>query len=327
MDAIALHRQSIVIDAHCDTLLSVVSGRRSLLERSDEGHIDLPRLQEAGVTAQIFALFVPDPYASYAATQYALRTLDHLYTAIGESDGRLTLARTASDIEDAHQAGRVAAIVGMEGAEPLDGSIELLHVFHRLGLRLLGLTWNRRNAAADGLDFVRTGGGLTPFGVKLVEEAGKIGVVVDVAHLAPRGVQDVLEISARPVVASHANARALCDPPRNLTDEQLQAIARSGGVVGATFVPAFIAEDPEQATLERLLDHIDHMVQVMGPDHVALGSDFDGFSAPPPRGLSSVVDLPKITAGLITRGYPPEDVQKIIGGNWLRVFRQVWPKT
>ena len=282
MEATALHRESIVIDMHCDTLLDVMAGRRSLLERSERGQIDLPRLQEGGVTAQLFALFVPDAHATHTATQFALRALDHLYQAIEGSEDRLRLARAAQDIEAAHQAGQVAAIVGMEGAEPLDGSLELLHIFHRLGLRVLGLTWNRRNAAADGLDFARTGGRLTPFGVSLVERCNTLGIVLDVAHLAPAGVQEVLELSTQPVIASHANARALCDHPRNLTDQQLQAIAERGGVIGVTTVPQFLTADPEQATLDRLLDHIDHMVRALGPDHVALGSDFDGYEARPP---------------------------------------------
>ncbi len=164
MDIAALHRQTVVIDAHCDTLLDVVAGRRSLLERSEQGQLDLPRLQEAGITAQVFAIFVPDPHAMHAATQFALRAFEHLCAAVERSEGRLVLACTAADIEAAHATNRAAAIIGMEGAEPLDGSLELLHVFYRLGLRILGLTWNRRNAVADGLDFERTGGGLTPFG-------------------------------------------------------------------------------------------------------------------------------------------------------------------
>ncbi len=324
MDITTPYPPTLIIDAHCDTLLAVAKGDRSLLERSDQGHIDLPRLQEAGITAQVFALFVPDPYAALAPTAYALRLLDHLYTAIDHSDGRLTLARSAAEIEAAYTDGRVAAIVSMEGAEPLDSSLELLHIFHRLGLRMLGLTWNRRNAAADGLDAQRTNGGLTPFGVRVVETCHELGIVVDVAHLAPPGVRDVLEISAQPVIASHANARALCDHPRNLTDGQLQRIAETGGVVGATFVPHFINEDPEEATLEQFLDHIMHMIQVMGPDHVALGSDLDGFTAPLPHGLTSVQDVHKIGEGLLARGCTTEDVEKVLGGNWLRVFRSVW---
>lgn len=324
MEIASLHRQSILIDAHCDTLLAILDGKRSLLTRSDEGHLDLPRLQEVGMTAQVFALFVPDAYAVHAPTAHALRMIYHLYAAIEQANGQLILARTAADIDAAHANGQVAAILGMEGAEPLDGSLELFYIFHRLGLRVLGLTWNRRNAAADGLNCVRSGGGLTPFGESLVRACNEVGVVIDIAHLAPAGVRDVLEVSTQPIIASHANARTLCDHPRNLTDEQIAAIVAHDGVIGATFVPDFIARDRGQATLERFLDHIDYLLAVAGPDHVALGSDFDGMEASPE--IASVVDLPKVTAGLLARGHAVEVVQKILGGNWLRVFRQVWPQ-
>jgi len=324
MEIASLHRQSILIDAHCDTLLAVLDGERSLLTRSDKGHLDLPRLQEVGMTAQVFALFVPDAYAVHAPTAHALRMIYHLYASIEQANGQLILARTAADIDAAHANGQVAAILGMEGAEPLDGSLELFHIFHRLGLRVLGLTWNRRNAAADGLDCARSGGGLTPFGEALVRACNEVGVIIDIAHLAPAGVRDVLDVSIQPIIASHANARALCDHPRNLTDEQIAAIAARGGVIGATFVPDFITRNRGQATLERFLDHVDYLLAVAGPDHVALGSDFDGMEASPE--IASVVDLPKVTAGLLTRGHAVEIVQKILGGNWLRVFRQVWPQ-
>ncbi|GAB4556551.1 MAG: dipeptidase [Anaerolineae bacterium] len=314
----------LIIDAHCDTLLEVERGQRSLLERSDRGHIDLPRLREAGVTAQVFALFVPNDHAAHGATAFALRLLHHLLAAIDHAEGTLTLARTTADIRNAYDAGGVAAIVGMEGAEPLDGSIELLHIFYRLGLRLLGLTWNRRNAAADGLDCARTAGGLTPFGVQLVRECNRLGIVLDIAHLAPAGVEEVLTESAQPVIASHANARALCPAPRNLTDEQLRKLAATGGAVGVTFVPDFITEHPDDATIERLVDHIVHMLEVMGPEHVALGSDFDGFSARPPEGLESITGLPALIDAMIHRGIDDQTIKGILGENWLRVFQQTW---
>jgi membrane dipeptidase len=194
---------------------------------------------------------------------------------------------------------------------------------HRLGVRWIGLTWSRRNAAGDGVAELRTGGGLTEFGVGLVEEMNRLGMVVDIAHLAPAGVEDVFEVCAGPVVASHANAHTLCPIPRNLTDAQLEEVARSGGVVGAVFYPAFITDGEEPATLDMLLDHVDHMVSVMGPEHVGLGSDFDGFFGPTPIGLEDAGKMPNITAGLLARGYAVEDVRKILGENWLRVFREV----
>lgn len=323
MEAAVLHRDHIVCDGHCDTLMRVLEGKCQLDQRSAEGHIDLPRLRDGGITAQVFAIFIEDAYLPAGACRQTLRMLDAFYGQLQQNGESLLLALRAADVERAKAEDKVAAILGIEGAESLEGDLGLLRMFHRLGVRLLTVAWSRRNQAADGVYEVRTAGGLTRFGVQLVEECNKLGIILDISHLAPAGVQDVLKISSAPVVASHSNAYALCPNPRNLNDEQLVALADKGGVVGVTFVPAFITEKREDASLERLLDHIDHIVSVVGIDHVGLGSDFDGFSPPPPVGLEDVTCMPNITAGLVTRGYSPEDVGKVLGGNFLRVFRQV----
>jgi membrane dipeptidase len=327
----ALHAGSILFDGHCDTLISVRDGDRALDERSrpvvdggvtDSRHIDLPRLQEGGVTAQIFACFVRQPYLPADAANEALRLVDAFYLALDENPHALLLATTAADVERAKAEGKVAGVLSLEGAEALEGDLAVLRTFHRLGVRALGLTWNWRNQAADGLGEVRTGGGLTEFGAALVKEANRLGVILDISHLAPAGVRDLLALSEAPVVASHANARALCDHPRNLTDEQLEGIAATGGLVAVTYVPNFLAEDGHSARLEHVLDHIDHIVGTVGVDHVGLGSDFDGFGGVLP-GLEDVSKMPALTAGLVARGYADQEVRKILGENYLRVFRQV----
>lgn len=326
-----LHASSILFDGHCDTLIPIRDGDRKLGEKSQpaaEGgvtgscHIDLPRLLEGGVTAQIFACFVRKPYLPADATNEALRMIDAFYLSLDENPESLLLATTAADVERAKAQGKVAGVLSIEGAEALEGDLAMLRAFHRLGLRALGLTWNWRNQAADGLGEVRTGGGLTEFGAALIKEANRLGVMLDIAHLAPAGVRDVLALSEAPVVASHANARALCDHPRNLTDEQLEAVAATGGLVAVTYVPNFLTGDGHSASLERVLDHIDHIVKTAGVDHVGLGSDFDGFGGVLP-GLEDVSKLPALTAGLVARGYSDQNVLKILGGNYLRVFRQV----
>lgn len=323
MDADAIHHSSLVFDAHCDTLLAVLAGKRRLTERSAQGQVDVPRLLEGGVTAQVFAVFV-EPELRPRATVQALRAIDAFHEAAAESGGRLRLAACAADVEAAKAEGAVAGVLSLEGAEPLDGDLGVLRLFHRLGVRGVGLTWNHRNQAADGVAESRAGGGLTEFGAALVKEMSRLGMWVDVAHLSPRGVDDVLAVSEAPVIASHANAHALCPHPRNLTDAQLKAIATPGGVVGAVFYRGFIAEQAEEATLDRLADHVDHMVSVMGIDHVGLGSDFDGFGDdPPPAGLEDVTCLPRLTGALARRGYREADLRKILGGNLLRVFRHV----
>lgn len=318
-----LHFNSIIFDGHCDTLLEVLDGKRRLHERSTEGHIDLPRLREGGVTAQVFAIFIEDKYLPGRAARQTLRMFDTFYNELAANADSLMLATKADDIEKAKETDKVAAVVGIEGAESLEGELGLLRMYHRLGVRLLTIAWSRRNEAADGIQETRTGGGLTNFGLKVVEECNRLGIMVDISHLSPAGVRDVLEVSSQPVIASHSNAYALCPHPRNLTDQQLAALAEKGGVVGVTFVPSFITEDRKEASLEKLLDHIDHIVHVAGIDHVGLGSDFDGFSPPPPVGLEDVTRLPGITSGLLRRGYAEDAIRKILGGNFLRVFRQV----
>jgi membrane dipeptidase len=328
LDAQTLHRQSIVIDGHCDTLL-VLQMREGDLPpflrglKEKKGHVDLERLRAGGVTAQNFACYVRPNSLPSQATRETLRLIDLFYRFQEEHADDLFLAINAGDIEHAKAEAKVAGILSMEGAEGLEGDLGVLRLMYRLGVRWLGLTWSLRNQAADGVYEARTGGGLTRFGVQLVEELNRLGMIVDIAHLAPAGVRDVFEISQAPVIASHANAHALCPVPRNLTDEQLEHVAQSGGVVGAVYVPGFITNSDEPATLDMLIDHIDHVVHIAGIDHVGLGSDFDGFGGPPPTGLEDVSCVPNVTARLLERGYGAEDVRKILGGNWLRVIRQV----
>jgi membrane dipeptidase len=328
LDANTLHQRSIVIDGHCDTLLRWQMREQPLPPylkhmEEQEDHIDLERLVAGGVTAQNFACFVRPNLTPSQATRETLRLLDVFYRFQAEHTNVLSPATSAADIERAKGQGKIAGILSMEGAEGLEGDLGVLRMMYRLGVRWVGLTWSRRNQAGDGVAELCTGGGLTEFGSALVQEMNRLGMIVDIAHLAPAGVRDVFEVCEEPVVASHANAHALCGVPRNLTDEQMEQIAASGGIVGAVYVPGFITDGEAPATLEMLLDHVDHMVHVMGVDHVGLGSDFDGFGGPPPVGLEDVSCVPGITVGLLARGYGAQEVQKILGGNWLRVIREV----
>lgn len=323
MPSESLHRSSLVVELHCDSLLDARDGKRPLSVRSDQGHIDVPRLREGGVTAQVFALWA-EPDQRTSATLQVLRSLDAFYTTLDESKGALRLAVTAADVERAKADGVVAGLLSIEGADALEGELATLRLFYRLGVRAVGLTWNHRNQAADGVAEACTGGGLTEFGVALVREMTRLGMLVDIAHLAPRGVENVLAVAGAPIIDSHANAQSLCHHRRNLTDAQLEAVARTGGVVGAVYYRSFIDDDPQKADLDRLIDHIDHMVSVMGVEHVGLGSDFDGFMGDPaPVGLEDVTRLPALTQKLLERGYAPDDVRRILGENWLRVLRQV----
>lgn len=322
IDPATLHSSAIVCDGHCDTLGDLLAGTRALSERSTVGHIDLPRLREGGVTAQVFACFVPVDQYRRGAARHALQRLDQLHQALERYPDQLLLATGADDIRRAKAEGKVAGILGLEGVEPLEGSLALLRCFYRLGVRVVGLTWNFRNEAADGVFEGGQARGLSDFGVQLVAECNRLGMLIDVSHLAPPGVEDVLRISRQPVIASHSNAAALCDDSRNLTDAQIRAIASHGGLVGVTFVTSFLVKPARAATIAHVLDHIDHLLRVAGPDHVMIGSDFDGIEATP-RGLENASRYSALTAGMLARGHDEQTVRHVLGLNFLRVFEQV----
>jgi len=321
-DAAAIHRQSIIIDGHCDTLGRVFEGQRRLGERSEIGQFDLPRARDGGLTLELMAAFWSAVRPGTGARQ-TLQFIDVFYQELETYSDLAMQAVCVDDVLRAKAEGKVALMLSMEGAEGLEGDLRMLRMYYRLGLRCLGITWNRRNEAADGTAELRTGGGLTQFGVELVKECNRLGIVLDLAHLTPAGVEDVLEQAEGPVIDTHANCYALWPHPRNLTDAQLEAIAGTGGIVGFSPVPLFLGEDRKRSDLPTLLDHVDHMVSVMGEDGVGVGMDFDGMEDARVTGIEDVSKLPNITQGLIERGYSAEAVGKILGGNYLRVFSEV----
>ncbi len=323
--AIELHQSSFVFDAHCDTLghaATAIFWRRDLAQWGEWGHLDLPRMKAGGVNAQIFACFPGVERLSANATSGALQRLEALYDLISRAPDQITLVTTADDLARLTPDGPIGAILGLEGAEALDGQMSLFATFHRLGVRNIGLTWDPRNPAADGVG-AGTDYGLTPFGRDLVQACNEKGVMVDVSHLNAAGLEDVLAISSKPIIASHSNARAVADHRRNLTDDQIRAIADNGGVIGVTFERSFLNPDYENASLEDLLNHIDHLVNVAGVEHVGLGSDYDGCTPPPE--LASGEKYPLITQGLLRRGYASDVIRKILGENFRRVFLDVLP--
>ncbi|MBN1315551.1 MAG: membrane dipeptidase, partial [Anaerolineales bacterium] len=248
-------KDGIIFDAHCDTLIQA-PGKRGLAERCLGSQVDLPRLIEGGVTAQVFAICLRK-FSPPVATKRALYILDYFYSELAKNKDQLCLATRVAHIEEAYARGQVAALLSFESVEPLQGDLALCRMFYRLGLRCIGLTHNQRNMAADGVYEQRTGGGLSTYGVALVEEMNRLGMVIDVSHLAPCGLEDVLEISQAPVIASHTGMAAICNHPRNLSDAQIEAIARQGGVVCVFFVPYYLEPDgSKQSSVNRALDHI-----------------------------------------------------------------------
>lgn len=320
------------MDGHCDTVLDLVGLSLSSAERKprdffaegSRGHVDLPRLRRGGVGCQIFALFTEDALVDRARehTWRLFETMEGLF-----DDGKgMTLARKAADILKARNEGKVAAMLSIEGGEAIGEDIGALRSFHERGLRLMGLTWNRRNAIGRGAG---TGGpedgrgGLTPFGIEVVREMERLGMVVDASHLSDEALEDLLAVAERPVVASHSNSRALVPNRRNLTDAQAEAIAATGGLIGITFAGLFVDPKPAKVTKERVLEHLEHFLGLVGADHVGLGSDFDGFTEAFGLAFSSSAEFPWIAEALLARGHGREEVAKIMGGNWLRVIGEV----
>jgi membrane dipeptidase len=276
-----------------------------------------------------------------------LRCREMIADAVEEAEASdsLAIVRGTQDLDAALAAGRIGLLLHLEGCRPLMGSLEGLHALFELGIRSAQLTWNGGNELADGVGVAQPSG-LTTLGRDAVREMQRIGVLVDLSHLAPAGVQDVLELTDRPVVASHANAAALHPHPRNLTDEQIRGVAASGGVVGLCFVPTFIGPP---ATVERLVDHADHVAALVGADHLALGPDYvemalptmladmrddpmyaDGGDGLPewavfPEGLQRVETLATLSTALLERGWSEDEVIKTLGGNALRVLHSVLP--
>ncbi|HEV8633122.1 MAG TPA: dipeptidase [Chloroflexota bacterium] len=330
-EALALHRRHPVVDGHADSILGVLEGKRSLVERSDQGHLDFPRAREGGLAATVQTAW-PDPVYYPVAARRVLQQLDGLLGQIEASGGRAHLALSAADVRRCQAEDRLAVVLNVEGAEPLHGELAMLRVLHRLGVRVLQPVWNHRNEAADGIVEEHGRGGLSEFGRALVREMNRLGMALDLSHLNQPGFFEVLELSTHPVLFTHGNCRALFDHRRNLTDEQIRALAEGGGVFGISFVDAFMGDDPgdyrpvegsDPGDCRRVADHIDHAVQLVGPDHVGYGSDFDGTNRLP-RGLEDVSHLPNLTAELLDRGYDEPSLATILGGNYLRVFERVF---
>ena len=323
--ALKIHKEALVVDTHCDTLMKFMPQLRGspparwLGERSEAGHIDLPRLIEGGVNCQTFAVYTGKRVGQPGATLRALQMIDVFFSECDANDG-IVLVYSHDEILKAEKAGKMAALLAIEGAEPLQGDLGVLRMLYRLGVRMLSFTWNWRTPFADGLDAKRSEGKLTDLGVEALREMERLGIVLDVSHISNSCFWDVVDLKDGAFIASHSNCRDVCDHQRNLTDDMIRALADHGGVMGMNFAPSFV--DKDEATVERVVDHIDHVVDLVGPDHVGLGSDFDGIGSTP-VGLEDASKMPNITRELVRREYSDDDVVKILGGNYLRVFEEI----
>lgn len=368
-----VHRQALVIDTHADTPQRFLDENFDLASPLNGGHLNLDSAKRGNLGAEFFSIWVdPEKYKG----QYAHRTLsliDAVYQQAAKHPDRVHLAFSVADIEKTHAAGKLAILMGIEGGHSIENDLGLLRNYYRLGVRYMTLTWANSNEWADSsgdfkdTNIPHTKEGLSEFGKDVVYEMNRLGMMVDISHVSDKTFYRTLVISRAPVIASHSSARAICDVPRNMTDEMLHAVSVNGGVVMVNFYSGFLSNDfrdayakqePERkAAIEALkekykaegkpvdskaidaaekewaakiprppfsllIDHIDHVAKIAGIDHVGIGTDFDGIISLP-EGIDSAADLPKITAALMQRGYSAEDCRKILGGNLLRVFREV----
>jgi membrane dipeptidase len=370
-DPLAVHRRALMIDMHADTVQFMLDEGVDITRRHAGTHLDAERMREGGLDAQFFSIWVePNLYGSGGAG--AAARADEQIAAVRSLAERhpetWTLATSAADIRRAAREGKLAALLGLEGGYAIGERLENVGRYFELGVRYMSPAWSfSLSWAGSSGDAVGRTRGLNEFGREVVREMNRLGMMIDVSHVSDPTFRDIVETSTRPVIATHSNARSIVNHPRNLTDEQIRSIARTGGVVCVVFYPAFVepgwqekkeAVDAEIAplveeagrratgrgsyrriardrvrereyarrlppvTAARVVDHIDHIVRLVGVEHVGVGSDFDGIQAVP-RDLSSVAEMPNLTRELLRRGYSAADVEKILGGNILRVMEEV----
>jgi len=324
-----VHRATLLIDTHNDAPLRVIRGVDFGL-RSQEGHTDVPRLREGGVGAVFFSAYVAPGYVPKGQSlRRAVEVIDAVrQDIIARYPDDFVAALTADDIERARRQGKIAALIGVEGGHAIENSLRVLRTFHGLGARYLTLTHFNTNDWADSSGDLNNPkvphhNGLTDFGRQVIAEMNRIGMMVDVSHVADKTFWDVLEVSKAPILASHSSCRALCADARNLTDEMLRALAAKGGLIQINFNPGFLTKRPAPpASLDDVVAHIDHAAKVGGIDAVGIGSDFDGIDQAP-VGLEDVSKFPNLTRALLEKGYSASDIAKIYGANLLRLMRAV----
>ena len=365
--AARLHREAIVIDTHNDITSPMTDKDYDLGARDTSGQTqtDLPRMKEGGIDAEFFAIYVSARYAREGGSaRRALDMIDDVYEQARRHTGELEMAFTSDDIRRISKKGKIAALMGIEGGHAIEDSLAALRMFYRLGVRYMTLTHSNTNNWADSSGDINNANvkhhnGLTDFGREVVKEMNRIGMMVDISHVADKTFWDVIEVSQAPVIASHSSARQLTDIPRNMTDDMLRAVGKKGGVVMINFGSSFVntkyvrpspelqaqldearrtfAGDPDRmrqeiakltgprprVTLDMLIDHIAHVAKVAGIDNVGLGSDFDGVGGNLPEGMEDISKLPAITYELLKRGFSESDVKKILGENFLRTMSEV----
>lgn len=332
-----LHAPGIV-DLHFDLLLDLYEKRERTNVLATEF---LPELEAGDIGVVGAAIYIEDRYLPEMALRVGLDQIARLYVEVGQS-ARFAICKSHNEILSARKAGKIALLITMEGVEPFGNDRNLLRVFYELGVRVIGLTHARRNAAGDGGVFAASGSsceGLTAFGRDIVQECETLGVIVDLAHISPKGFEDIFAITTKPVIVSHSNARKYYDIERNINDAQIKMVGGRGGVIGINAV--LVSPRKEEATLDRYVDHIEHVRGLIGIDGVAIGFDFFEFlyrqwPEADQKELAAKFTKPhfipdltnhsharNLTRKLIERGFSDEEIAKILYNNWMRIFEEL----
>lgn len=327
--ALRIHHSSTVCDLHADTFIAVRYVGCNLGKRHTpprfwnplRKHCDLPRLKEGGVSVQGFGVVIPPWVRGQGRFQHAHGTIRLMHRTFQRFGAQVGLARTPSEAEVLQAQGRLAGMIGIEGAQALAGRPERVDLFREMGVSYLGLChFGSTDVVISSAARRPSYQGLGPIGRETIQRCNRSGILVDLAHCHEVSFFEALQTSVAPVVVTHGAARALSDHHRNVSDEQLRAIAATGGVVGIIFFPWFLSTFGVFDDYRRIVDHIDHIAQTVGPEYVALGSDFDGYVWTT-RGMRDVTDLPLLTCELVKRGYEEEAIRGILGGNFMRAWQ------
>jgi len=311
------HKKTFIADLHCDTVGKILEGSDIRLDNKNT-QIDIPKLKRGGVNLQVFAAWINPKYAPHHCARRALVLIDTILTMVETTKGNFSLVMSSHDIKNLKDS-KIGILLAIEGGDAIEGSLELLRNYHRLGVRIITLTWNKSNLIGDAaLDKTKPHNGLSRFGKQVVKEMNRLKMIIDISHSSEKTFWDVYENSEMPFIASHTGAYAIRKHKRNLKDEQIRAIAERKGIIGVFFLPDYISKK-RPVTVKDVVDHIDHIKNVGGIDVLALGSDFDGMSKRT-KGLEHAGKLSSLTDALFERGYKEREVKKILGGNFLRLF-------
>ena len=364
-----LHKKAIVIDTHNDFLSTGIEKNKSFdMQLKGITHSDLERMKIGGIDIQVFSIFCDENYGNGTAYAFANREIDSLYAVVERNPSKMMIVKTPQELSTAVKTARLGSMIGVEGGHMIEDRLDYLEALYNRGARYMTLTWNNSTSWASSAADERAKNnlgrpyGLTSFGKEVVTKMNTLGMIVDISHVGEQTFYDAIATTTKPVIASHSCTYALCPVPRNMTDDQIKALGKNGGVIHLNFYSGFVdstfkqkndaflkkheAEKKEllktnpsdfyanlvlhekykdeidgvRPSLSLLIDHLDHIVKLIGVDHVGLGSDFDGINSSP-RELNDVTNMPLITEELIKRGYTKKDIYKILGGNFIRVFK------